>query len=465
MSKSPLQQFKEACVEYLSQKPSLGDLRVYGRKLGVKEPTKKKKEDLIAYIVDVLTGGITPIERSNRGAPVKNEYFNPEIERYVEELRLRYLSNYTQEVYVPHSVLEFASPERDKLEEQNVYKDKIYSGQLEYLGGNYRLLPTSCFDVETNLIIPVDFIKKYALREGDVISCRAKQGENGLIAKDVLTINGNMSEGYERIVFETDSVCHPYERIRVFEPQRFDGFINKYIAWLNPLAKGQRGCVISQPKAGKTALFNEIIPCIDDLNSHLTVLVLAVGQPPEEIASIRKKIKAGNFIFTGYEDEPEKQVFGADFILKRAKRLAESGQDVLLIVESFNSLARAYNDCDVSSGGKTLPCGLESKTVQYVKKYLASARCFDCGGSLTVLGALSHDTGNPADDYLATELKMLCNYEIILDVALASKGIFPPVSGGASSLQPSINHALDEKERNALVTAKTKDEFLKKINA
>lgn len=460
MEKTPLEIFKEKCIEYLSKRPSLGDLRVYGRKLGVKEPTKKKKEDLIVYIVDVLTGGITPIERSHRGAPVKNEYFDPEIERTVEELRAKYLRDYKQELYKPNTVIEFASPNRAELEESNVYKDEIYSGQLEFLGGAYRLLPTSCFKVEKHLIMPDILVEKHGLREGDVVSCRANQTENGLVAKDVLTINGSMVESYSRIRFEEGAVCYPYEPIRVYEPQRFDGFINKYIAWLTPLGKGQRGCVVSKPKAGKTSFITKTIEAINDLNSHLTILVLAVGQPPETIAELRKTVKEENFVYTGYEDEPEKQVFGADFIIKRAKRLAESGRDVLLVVDSFNALARAYNDCDVSSGGKTLSCGLESKTVQYLKKYFASARCFETGGSLTILGAVSEDTGNPADDYLSAELKMLCNYELALDVTLASRGIFPAISGGKTSLQPALVERFDERERVALGRAKSKSEFL-----
>ena len=102
--------------------------------------------------------------------------------------------------------------------------------------------------------------------------------------------------------------------------------------------------------------------------------------------------------------------------------------------------------------------------MQYLKKYFASARCFETGGSLTILGAVSEDTGNPADDYLSAELKMLCNYELTLDVTLASRGVFPAISGGKTSLQPSLIERFDERERDVLERAKSKSEFLQKIN-
>ena len=129
------------------------------------------------------------------------------------------------------------------------------------------------------------------------------------------------------------------------------------------------------------------------------------------------------FLYTTYEDAPERQVFVADFLLQRAKSLADSGHDVLVLVDSFNALAHAYNDTDASVGGRTFACGIESKTIHYLKKYFGCARCLEKGGSITMIGALSEGTGNAADDLISAELSAVENLHIQLSDELAVKHI------------------------------------------
>ena len=164
------------------------------------------------------------------------------------------------------------------------------------------------------------------------------------------------------------------------------------------------------------------------LNEELSVLVLLVEQSPECVAEYRKIVKKGNLVYSTYDDDVDRQVFVAEFILKRAKRLVECGKDVLLFVDSLNGLAHAYNDTEDSIGGKVLPCGLESKTVRYIKKYFGSARRMEKGGSLTIVGAISTQTGNPADEYLAAELSPQASVEIHLDDELVKRRIFPAIN-------------------------------------
>ena len=132
-------------------------------------------------------------------------------------------------------------------------------------------------------------------------------------------------------------------------------------------------------------------------------------------------------VATSYEDEAVRHVFAAEFLFKRAKRMAEMGWEVVLIVDSLSQIAKAYNETDFSLGGKLLPCGLESKTMHYIKKYFGTARCFAEHGSLTIIGGVSFGTGDAADDALYSELSSVANAEIRLSEELSRRRIFPAV--------------------------------------
>ncbi len=446
--------FKKECEEFLIRSASTNDLRALARKYGVKNPTEiTKKQPLVEKIVLVLTGEIAPVAPNGRGAPIKNDYCKPEIENRVEELRALYLDVETEKPLTPKTTLTLHSS--NKKEE---FVDDIFRGQLEFFEEGARLLPENCQSGVDIVVFPNELIAKYGVREGDILTCNAYYRNKCFIAGNVLTINDVVTQSYSRGKFDEMTACYPYERLRFFEPQNHSQTVHKYMQWFAPLLKGQRGCVFHSPKTGATRLLASLVKTALSLNDKLYVFVALTGQFPETVGMFRKIVKAENLVFTTYEDEPEKQVFATDFLLKRAKRYAESGRDVLLIVDSFTSLARAYNDCDFSSG-KTLMNGLESKTVQYLKKYLASARCFETGGSLTILGALSQNTGNPADDYLASEFSMFTNFELRLDETLARKGIFPAIKEGRSSAENSLCIPLDEEGIKKLSLAKTKNEF------
>jgi transcription termination factor Rho len=160
--------------------------------------------------------------------------------------------------------------------------------------------------------------------------------------------------------------------------------------------------------------------------------VLLVGQSPELIADYQRFMLKGDLVATTYEDEAERHVFAAEFLFKRAKRMAEMGWEVVLVVDSLTQVAKAYNETDFSLGGKVLPCGLESKTMHYIKKYFGAGRCFNGFGSLTIIGGVSFGTGDAADDALYSELSSVANAEIRLSEDLARRRVFPAVDVGQS---------------------------------
>ncbi len=439
MNENALKEYKYKCREYLS---SLGidGLRAYGRMIGVAKSTTKKKNELIEDILSVLTGETAPIEQSKRGAPLKNDYVNPEVIERMEDLRVSYLGggktatttefSKQYEEYIKNNkfVLRFESDNANEIEEfQEKTTKPVEVGQLETLGGVSCLLPLNCVDNAKQIVVPIDLIREYDLREGDVVSCYTKKGEKIYIADKILAVNEVAVGTLRRGKFEEKTACYPQKAIEFYDKEASNSVTAKYLRWLIPVYKGQRGCVLSLPKAGKTSLIFEMAKAAKQADRNLTVFVLLNAQSPETVGQFRKAVQSDRFVYTTYDDEPERQVFAANFLLKRAKRYAESGRNVLLLVDSFNALARAYNDTEESAGGKMLAGGLESKTLQYLRKYFGAARCFEKDGSLTIVGCVSTATGNPTDDLIASELCALANLEIRLSETLAMQRIYPAI--------------------------------------
>lgn len=453
MNESNLMRFKYESRQFLAQF-SHSSLRAYARKIGVDVPTKKNKDTLVEEIVAVLSGELEAVAPSKRGAPVKNDYFDPKISVGIERLKVSYLGGQaipaeTKGKGPQYNVLEMFNelgnkeenvfrvqdPNAPKFDLEKQFDYTIYRGQLVTLNEVSLLLPLNCMDSAEKIIISNELKQEFSLRDGDLISCHAQKSSSVLVAKDILTINDLVVGSFTRRDFEEEDVCFPKEKFNFIRNEEECSVTAKYMQWLLPIAKGQRGCVSASPKMGKTGFLFEAIQAFSKSPDNPTVLTLLIDQSPEVVSRFRKICDKENFVYTTYDDDPDRQVFVADFILKRAKRLAESGRDVVLIVDSFNALARAYNDTDESSGGKTLVGGLESKTVHYLKKYLGAARCFEKGGSLMILGAVSVGTGNPVDEVIYSELSTISNLEIVLSDSLALKRIYPAIDFQATRAQ------------------------------
>ena len=428
-----VKEYKYACKEFLSSF-ALNALRSYARSIGVCNPTKdKKKNVLIEEIVAVLAGEVLPQMPSTRGAPVKNDFVDPKLIEGMKEIRKAHVEKggledtliRLREVKEHPYLLRVAEPSKKELENTEV--NTIYNGQLETVNGIAVLLPLDCVDSYEKLVVPMELIHIYDLQEGDVISCVAERRQNLLLVVNILQVNGQDIEYFQRGDFDSGKVCYPYQRIKFCEKASSNTMVAKVLEWLVVIGKGQRGLVVSPPKSGKTTLLMDMAISAKRANKNLSVISVLVDQAPEAISFYKAQVGGENVLFTTYEDSPERQMFIAEFALKRAKRYAETGRDVLLIIDSLNALSRAFNETDASIGGKTLAGGLESKTIQYLKRYFGTARCLEDGGSLTIIGALSVATGNPADDLLRAELAPVSNLEIVMSEDLAKRRIFPPI--------------------------------------
>lgn len=436
MNERALEELKQAYTEYLSTL-SIGSLRSVGRHVGVNQSTLKKKGALVKDIVEILIGNVPPAAKTNRGAPVKDAYIDPKIFSKLDEIKFLYLSGITEddtEANIPEAaekqevadnVIDFRSPEYEP--QQGYFEQEVYTGQLETINGVSSLFPLNGRDASVEkIIVTVSEIKKHDLRDGDIVVCHAEKRHAALVATEILSVNSLPVGEDKRSRFELSEVCYPDQRIS-FYSEKSNSSALKYIDWLIPLGKGQRGVVTSSPKAGKTMLLKEVAKAVSEEHPDIRLLVLLTEQSPEAVGEFKKIVPKADFIYTTYDDESETHVFAADFLLKRAKRFAEMGMDVLMLVDSLTALAHAYNETEESSGGKTLSCGLESKTLHYIKKFFGSARCLAQGGSLVILGTLSVDTGNPMDDILAGELLGAANSEIRLSDMLVAKNVFPAI--------------------------------------
>lgn len=500
MNEKNVEAFKLACQACLSHY-SIDTLRAYGRYLGMTKPTLFKKADLIHDIILMLCGELTQ-ERNKRGAPVKNEMVDPKLLEEIEMLKQQYLYSELQPTTVYPTVenrfrafvskkqreycFEFHDsgvphPPEEKEEQDTVVFSPLYRGQLELCEGLICLLPEDGTPPSERLFVPVESIRKYDLREGDVITCYGQKHGDTVIASEILSINDLCIMGNEsrRKHFDDCTVNYPHEILPFFKDTYTNSFTGKYLDWLMPVRKGQRGCIRALPKTGKTNLLYEI--ALDAYKQgQAKLLVLLLDQTPEVVGKFRKTLPPESLVYTTYEDDCDQQIYAAELILKRAKRHVESGHNVLFLIDSFNALARAYNETEESAGGKILAGGLESKTVHYLKKYFGTARCLEHRGSLTILGTLSENTGNPADDIIATEISALSNYEIRLSEELALKRIFPAIDYQASRVfsQNDEDSRLEKflRKKNlvpenvemmykALNSSSTEEEFYKNLTA
>ena len=271
----------------------------------------------------------------------------------------------------------------------------------------------------------------------------------------------------------------PTKPLPIYDDNRVDFSSCKYLEWLAPIRKGQRCGVIAPPKTGKTRLLQEIAQGVQALNPQVEVFALLVDQSPETIGQFSRFIPQDNLLYTTYDDDADRQVFVAEFLLNRLKRMAEMGRDVVVIVDSFNGISKAFNDTENSLGGKTLPCGLESKTLQYIKKYISSAGCIEGKGTITMIGSVMTETGNPFDDIIAAEIAPIVNYEIRLSDKMAYKRVYPALDktkicverrdcsmaeeNRAMLAEQYIARFDAEKLLQAVVDSKTIDEFENRI--
>jgi len=305
-------------------------------------------------------------------------------------------------------------------------------GVLEVLPDGYGFLRTHNFLPSTeDIYLSPSQIRRFNLKTGDRVmgSTRVdKEGEkkqSGILY--VKEVNGDPPEKvFRRPHFEQLTPIFPYQRISLENNPR--ELSTRLIDLLSPMGRGQRGMIVSPPKAGKTMLLKQIANAITLNYPDLHLIVLLIDERPEEVTDMQHSIRGKNceVVYSTFDEQPEHHKRLAEMVLERAKRMVEQGKDLVILLDSITRLARAYN-ITIPAGGRTLSGGLDPSALYIPKKFFGAARAVENGGSLTILATALVETGSKMDDVIFEEFKGTGNMELVLDRRLAEKRIFPAI--------------------------------------
>ncbi|HEC79340.1 MAG TPA: transcription termination factor Rho [candidate division WOR-3 bacterium] len=279
---------------------------------------------------------------------------------------------------------------------------------------------------QDDIYLSISQIRKFNLKIGDHVKGLARPPREGeryfAMIKIELVNNIPLSELKERILFDNLTPLYPNERIHL-EVEGKNDLSMRIVDLFTPIGKGQRGLIVSPPRAGKTILLQKIANAITVNHPEISLIVLLIDERPEEVTDFERSVDA-EVISSTFDETPDRHTEVAQIILERAKRMVESKKDVVILLDSLTRLARAHNAI-VPHSGKTLSGGLDSTALQKPKKFFGSARKIEEGGSLTIIATALIDTGSRMDEVIFEEFKGTGNLELILDRRLSDRRIFP----------------------------------------
>ncbi len=283
---------------------------------------------------------------------------------------------------------------------------------------------------ENDVYVSPSQIRRFGLKTGDILmgNTRIKTQQEKFSALLYLkTINGRTpAEAAKRRNFEDMTPVFPNERLRMECDGR--GIAMRIVDMVSPIGKGQRGMIVSPPKAGKTTLLKDVAKSILKNDKNMNLIILLIDERPEEVTDIREAIVGDNVevIYSTFDELPEHHKRVSEMVIERAKRLVEHHEDVTILLDSITRLARAYN-LTVPPSGRTLSGGLDPAALHMPKRFFGAARKMREGGSLTILATALVDTGSKMDDVVYEEFKGTGNMELVLDRKLSEKRVFPAI--------------------------------------
>lgn len=294
--------------------------------------------------------------------------------------------------------------------------------------GVLRQFEQSDDDVPKDVYVAATQINKIGLRAGDEVKgiARApKKGERYLSLLKVDSVaGGNPFKSKQRPHFDRLTPIHPNTRLKLEFDER--NYTTRVLDLLSPIGKGQRGMIVAPPKAGKTWLLKDIAQGISKNHPEVYMIVVLIGERPEEVTEMQRSIK-GEIFASNFDESAQKQIQIAEAALEIAKRKAEMKEDVVILMDSITRLARAYN-IEQAPSGRTLTGGFDPAALYPPKKYFGAARNFEEGGSLTILATALIDTGSKMDDVIFEEFKGTGNMELFLNRELAERRIYPTIN-------------------------------------
>ena len=319
----------------------------------------------------------------------------------------------------------------------NLGENVIAMGTLECTPDGYGFLRSADYNYLSSpddVYVSKEQVRQYGLKPGDTVECSIRvnpQPDKFFPMEKVIRINGLAPElAKQRIAFENLIPLFPDQKFKLCTGKN-DPLSVRIIDLFSPIGKGQRGLIVAQPKTGKTVLLKELANAIIKNNPEVYMIVLLIDERPEEVTDMSRSVNA-EVIASTFDEPAENHVKVANIVHEKAKRLVESGHDVVILLDSITRLARAYNTVAPSSG-KVLSGGVEAQALHKPKRFFGAARNIEHGGSLTIIATALTETGSKMDDLIFEEFKGTGNMELQLDRKLANRRIFPAVDIPASS--------------------------------
>ena len=318
--------------------------------------------------------------------------------------------------------------------EEEIATAPTATGLLDVLPEGYGFLRTSGYlPGPEDIYVSLSQVRRFMLRKGDVVTGKVRQpkdSEKYFALLQIESVNGVDPEtAKQRPSFEKLTPLFPHERFRLETAP--NAVTERIMDMVAPIGKGQRGMVVSPPKAGKTTVLKSIANGIISSSPDTHVIVLLVDERPEEVTDWQRTVEAAEVVYSTFDKPADQHIQVTELVLERAKRLAEMGNDVAILLDSITRLARAYNLAAPASG-KILSGGVDSTALYPPKRFFGAARNIEEGGSLTIIASALVETGSRMDEVIFEEFKGTGNMELRLDRALAEKRIFPAINVEAS---------------------------------
>jgi len=316
----------------------------------------------------------------------------------------------------------------DRVPEEDL---EVREGILDILPEGYGFLRVTGYKSgEKDVYVSANQVRKFWLRKGDIVSGpirppRSKEKFPAVVR--ITSVNGvDPDEAMQRPKFESLTPLFPDVRLRLEVEGKSNNILTRIIDLIAPIGKGQRGLIVSPPKAGKTTVLQEIAQSITSNNPECYLMVVLVDERPEEVTDMQRTVK-GEVIYSTFDRPAEEHTQVSELAIERAKRLVEMGTDVVIVLDSITRLARAHNLATPASG-RILSGGVDSQALYPPKRFYGAARNIEEGGSLTILGTALVETGSKMDEVIYEEFKGTGNMELHLDRKLADKRIYPAVN-------------------------------------
>ncbi len=416
------------------EKMTLVQLKEAAKEAGIKFPAAIKKAELIALLNGNAEKDATEDKKEFESTKEPEE--TNQITQAEESVKETEVERGMPEPKEPEqNPAERTRPER-RPDTGHLDSGLVKEGILEIMPDGYGFIRCDNYlPGENDVYVAPTQVRRLNLKTGDIIrgNVKVNQGEKFGALLYVQSVNGySVADTIKRPKFEDLTPIFPNERIHLETPGC--GISMRMVDIVSPIGKGQRGMIVSQPKAGKTTLLKQIAKAITQNHPDMHLLVLLIDERPEEVTDMKESIEGDKVevIYSTFDELPENHKRVSEMVIERAKRLVEHKEDVVILLDSITRLARAYN-LTVQASGRTLSGGLDPAALHMPKRFFGAARNMREGGSLTILATALVETGSRMDDVVFEEFKGTGNMELVLDRSLSEKRIFPAIDLPKSS--------------------------------